>query len=269
MYMSSKKTILVVDDEKNLRMSLSFMLQKEGYEVENAANAKEAQERLRTRPWDLMFLDLNMPGMSGIDLLVEIHAQYPLLSVLILTAHATLETAVQAVRLGARDYLIKPAEPNLILARVSEILTENREPIRKKEIVGEIQKLIAELQNFEGADAMPTSTLAALPPTDPTRFLQASPFVLDLHSRHVTLHEKYIPITGIYFDYLVTLLRHAPKTVSYKDLVKESQGYDVALVDAKDLTRWRIHELRKLIEQNPQKPQFILTVRGVGYRLAI
>ncbi len=267
--MSLKKTILVVDDEKNLRMSLSFMLQKEGYEVENAANGREALEHLRARSWDLMFLDLNMPGMSGIDLLVEIHMQYPFLSVLILTAHATLETAVQAVRLGARDYLIKPAEPNLILVRVSEILTEDRQPLRKKEIVGEIQNLIAELQKIEGTDATPTSTLAALPPTDSTRFLQADPFVIDLHARHVTLHEKYIPITGIYFDYLVTLLRHAPKSVSYKNLVKESQGYDVELVDAKDLTRWRIHELRKLIEQDPQKPQYILTVRGTGYRLAL
>jgi DNA-binding response OmpR family regulator len=80
---------------------------------------------------------------------------------------------------------------------------------------------------------------------------------------------RYIPITGIYFDYLSTLLRHAPKAVEYKTLVKESQRYDVATAEARDLARWRIHELRKMIEVDPEQPQYILTVRGTGYRLVI
>lgn len=267
--MPFKKNILVVDDDKNLRLSLSIILRKDGYEVENAENAKDALNHLQTRSWDLMFLDLNMPGMGGIELLVEIHKQYPHLPVLILTAHATLETAIQTVRLGARDYLIKPVDPRHLLARVAEVLSENRQPVRKKEIVSEIQNLLSELQKIEGAGTTPTSNLAALAPTDPTRFLDASPFVVDLHARHVTLNEKYIPVTGIYFDYLLTLIRHAPKAVPYKDLVKESQGFAVELTDAKDLTRWRVHELRKIIEKDPQKPKYILTVRGVGYRLAL
>ena len=168
-----------------------------------------------------------MPGMSGIDLLVEVHRHYPHMPVLILTAHAALESAIQAVRLGARDYLIKPVEPVLILTRVAEILAESEQPARKKEIVSQMQSLLAELQKIEGEDATPTSALAALPPADPARFLKKGNFDLDLHARHATLNGKYIPVTGIYFDYLCTLLRHAPKAVAYKTLVKESQGYDV------------------------------------------
>ena len=129
--MTLQHTILIVDDEKSLRMSLSLVLQKEGYRVDTAANAEEALAQLGLHEYDLMFLDLNMPGMSGIDLLVEIHKHYPNIPVLILTAFAALESAIQAVRLGAHDYLLKPAEPALILTRVAEVLAESEQPARK------------------------------------------------------------------------------------------------------------------------------------------
>lgn len=267
--MTPQNSILIVDDEDHLRLSLSLILQKENYRVETAADAEEALDRLKLHEYDLMFLDLNLPGMSGIDLLVEVHRQFPHMSVLILTAHAALESAIQAVRLGARDYLIKPVEPVRILARVAEILAESEQPARKKEIVGQIQALLAELQKMDGADTTPTSALAALPSDDPARFLKKGIFELDLHARHAVLNGKYIEVTGIYFDYLSTLLRHAPRAVAYKTLVKESQGYDVATAEARDLARWRIHELRQKLEEEPERPQHILTVRGIGYRLAI
>jgi DNA-binding response OmpR family regulator len=267
--MTPQNTILIVDDENHLRLSLSLILQKENYRVETAANAEDALDCLQLHEYDLMFLDLNMPGRSGIDLLLEVHRQFPHMPVLILTAHAALESAIQAVRLGARDYLIKPVEPVEILTRVAEILAESEQPARKKEIVSQIQALLAELQKMEGEDTTPASTLAALPSANPARFLKKGIFELDLHARHATLNGKYIPVTGIYFDYLSTLLRHAPKVVAYKTLVKESQGYDVATAEARDLARWRIHELRKIIEADPERPQYILTVRGTGYRLAI
>jgi DNA-binding response OmpR family regulator len=267
--MTPQKTILIVDDENRLRLSLSLILQKEDYGVETAANAEEALGCLQLHEYDLMFLDLNLPGMSGIDLLVEVHRQVPHMPVLILTAHAALESAIQAVRLGARDYLIKPVEPVLILTRVTEILTESEQPARKKEIVSQIQGLLAELQKMEGEDTTPTNVLATVPPANLTRFLKKGIFELDLHARHAALNGKYLPVSGIYFDYLSTLLRHAPKAVAYKTLVKESQGYDVAIEEARDLARWRIHELRKIIEADPERPQYILTVRGTGYRLAI
>jgi DNA-binding response OmpR family regulator len=267
--MMLQNTILIVDDESPLRLSLSLILQKEHYRVETASNAEEALDHLNLHEYDLMFLDLNMPGMSGIDLLVHIHKLYPHMPVLILTAHAALNSAIQAVRLGARDYLIKPVEPVLILERVAEILAEGEQPARKKEIVSQIQNLLAELQKIDGEDKTPTNALAALPPTDPARFLKKGSFDLDLHARHAALNGNYIPVTGIYFDYLGTLLRHAPRAVPYKTLVKESQGYDAALAEARDLARWRIHELRKFIEADPQQPRYILTVRGTGYRLAL
>ena len=267
--MISPKTILIVDDDDQLRRSLSLVLQKGNYQVETAANAEEALKSLKLHDYDLMFLDLQLPEISGIDLLADVHERAPGMPVLILTAHAGLESAIQAVRLGARDYLIKPVEPVLILARVAEILAENEQPARKKEIVGQIQALLGELQKMEGDGTTPTSNLAALPSTDSTRFLKRGRFELDLHARHAMLNGQYIPVTGIYFDYLSTLLQHAPKSVAYETLVKESQGFDVSIAEARDLARWRVHELRKMIEADPQHPQYILTVRGTGYRLAV
>jgi len=250
-------------------MSLSFILKKENYRVETVTDAAEALNCLSLHEYDLMFLDLNMPGMSGIDLLVEVHRHYPHMPVLILTAHAGLESAIQAIRLGARDYLIKPVEPVLIISRVSEIMSEGEQPARKKEIVSQLQSLLDELQTINSMDTTPTSTPGTPPPADSGRFLKKAGFELDLDAHHATLNGEYIPVTGIYFDYLCTLLRHAPKAVPYKTLVKESQGYDVDMAEARDLSRWRIHELRKMIETDPEHPQYILTVRGTGYRLAI
>lgn len=264
-----QKTILIVDDEDHMRLSMSLILQKENYHVETCANGKEALTQLKSQTYDLMFLDLNMPGMSGIELLAEVNKRHPTMPVLILTAYAELESAIQAIRLGARDYLIKPIEPVLILARVAEILAESEQPARKREIFSQMQSLLAELQTINGTDSTPTSNLAALPPADPARFLKKGPFELDLHARHLTVNGKYVPVTGIYFDYFCTLLRHTPKPVDYTTLVKESQGYDTTVIEAKDLTRWRIHELRFLIEADPEHPHYILTVRGVGYRLVI
>jgi DNA-binding response OmpR family regulator len=264
--MTPQNSILIVDDEDPLRLSLSLILKKENYRVETAANADEALDCLKRHEYDLMFLDLNLPGMSGIDLLIEVHRQLPHMPVLILTAHAALDSAIQAVRLGARDYLIKPVEPAEILKRVAEILAEKEQPARKTEIVGQIQALLNELQKMDGPA---TPQPGALPSADAARVLKKGGFELDLHAHHATLNGKYIPMTGIYFEYLGTLLRHAPRTVEYKTLVKESQGYDVDATEARELARWRIHELRKIIEEDPERPQYILTVRGTGYRLAI
>jgi two-component system alkaline phosphatase synthesis response regulator PhoP len=265
--MTQEKTILIVDDEDRLRLSLSYILQKEKYRVESATSAEEALNCLRLHEYDLMFLDLNLPGMGGIDLLVEVHRQYPRMPVLILTAHAALDSAIQAVRLGARDYLIKPVEPVVILTRVAEILAESEQPARKKEIFSQMQSLLAEWQVIDGEDKTPTRPTPPLADSGP--FLKKGSFELDLDAHYATLNGKHIPVTGIYFDYLCTLLRHAPKAVAYRTLVKETQGYDVTIPEARDLSRWRIHELRQMIEADPEHPQYILTVRGMGYRLAI
>ncbi len=74
-------------------------------------------------------------------------------------------------------------------------------------------------------------------------------------------------MSGTAFDYLATLIRHAPNPVPFQTLVSDSQGYEVTRAEAQEIARWWVHQLRKVIEQDPDHPQFILTVRGTGYRL--
>lgn len=255
-------SILIVDDEENLRMTLSRILNKEGHTVTTAPSGEEALHLTRAGAFDLAFIDLKMAGMGGLELLGELRSQYPEMPVLILTAHASLDSAIEAVRQGARDYLIKPADPTAIIERVDEILTEQTGPQRQREILSQIQNLVSELQ----PEDRPAPSAV---PADPVRFLQRGPFVLDLQARHLEMNGNYIALSPTNFDYLVTLVRHAPNPVTYQVLVLESQGYDVTLVEAREMSRWRIHELRKAIEPDQKEPRLLITVRGSGYKLVI
>jgi DNA-binding response OmpR family regulator len=267
--MPDESTILIIDDEVNLRRSLSLILQRNGYKVTCAASAHEGLQFLLAGPYDLVFLDIKLPDRSGISILPEIRQQYPEMPVLILTAHASLETAIEAVRQGARDYLLKPIDPQKIILRTQEVLAELAQPKRRREITSQIQNLLAELHQIEGAEALAEPLLATLPSTDPARFLRCGVFELDLHTRHASINNRFIQLSPSNFDYLVTLLRHAPEAVTFQTLVRESQGYNVSRAEAREISRWQIHQLRKALEGDPHQPHMIVTMRDVGYRLIV
>ncbi len=268
--MPTNDTILVVDDEPKLARSLALILQRAGYVVTTAASAGEALQLLQAGAYDLVFLDIKLPDQSGVQLLPQIRSLYPDMPVLMLTAHASLETAIEAVRAGARDYLLKPIDPEAILARVNKILEEQKQPKRRREITSQIQALLNELHTTDASEASAYGFVKAAPPADPARYLKRGPLVLDLHTRHVSLNEHSISLPPSTFDYLATLVRHSPQPVSYDTLVLESQGYQgLSRIEAKEITRWQMHEIRKALEEDARHPRFIITVRDVGYRLVI
>ncbi len=118
--------ILVVDDDQNLRRVTQVQLEDEGYTVTTAANAEDALGVLARTPQDLVITDLSMPGMSGVDLLRTIRSEYPETGVVLITAFGTVESAVDAMRLGAIDYITKPANPDslrLVVGRALEYLS--------------------------------------------------------------------------------------------------------------------------------------------------
>jgi two-component system response regulator FlrC len=116
--------ILVVDDEEGVRSFLAESLEIDGHQVEEAANGQEALERVRARSFDLVLTDLRMPGMDGLELLQKVHAEQPEVEFIVLTAHGNVENAVQAMKLGAFDYIQKPvsgpAELRLLAHRALE-----------------------------------------------------------------------------------------------------------------------------------------------------
>ncbi|MGD0036130.1 MAG: sigma-54 dependent transcriptional regulator [Bacteroidota bacterium] len=115
------KRILVVDDEQIIRESLSFILKKEGYNVEEAANGKDALTKHEVNPFDIIITDIEMPEMKGVDLLKQIRQRTPQTLVVIITAFGSVETAVLALREGAADYILKPVNFDDLLYRVKKL----------------------------------------------------------------------------------------------------------------------------------------------------
>ncbi|MEJ2616651.1 MAG: response regulator, partial [Ignavibacteriaceae bacterium] len=113
--------ILIVDDEKIIRESLSYILKKEGYDVEEAENGLSAHEMLLKNSYDLVVTDLEMPGMKGIELLEKIKQLNIQTSVIIITAFGSLNTAISALRNGASDYILKPVEFDEIILKIKKL----------------------------------------------------------------------------------------------------------------------------------------------------
>ena len=121
--MDEKLNIMIVDDEMIVRESLFHWFQKSGHFVETASSGTEALDRLETYPFELLFVDIKMPGMDGIELLEKVKAEYPDTIVIIITAYGSIESAVNAMKLGASDYLLKPFKPDhlsLVMERISQ-----------------------------------------------------------------------------------------------------------------------------------------------------
>jgi len=120
------KKILVVDDEENARIGLSKLLAQEGYEVESVANGLEAMEFLRQKKVHLVISDINMPEMNGLSFLKELNRQYPSLSVIMITAYGGVESYLEAMNLGAFEYIHKPVKLDELKAVMKKIFTRHR-----------------------------------------------------------------------------------------------------------------------------------------------
>ena len=138
-----RRQILVVDDDDSLRRVLQVQLEQDGYFVASAASAQQALSMLQLRPYDLLITDLRMPGESGIDLLKQVRSLYPEIAIVILTAFGTVETAVDAMKGGAFDYLTKPVHPDELSLVVGRALEHLR-------LLDEVQALRASLNDKYG-----------------------------------------------------------------------------------------------------------------------
>ncbi|MEE9226912.1 MAG: sigma-54 dependent transcriptional regulator, partial [Acidobacteriota bacterium] len=167
--MDNAARILVVDDDPSLRRVLEYNLARKGFRVTSAMNAEEALERFQREPFEVVITDILMPGINGIDLLNKIKAVSPEAAVIVITAHGTIQTAIEAMKLGAFDYLTKPfadEQLQMVVQRALEkrqLLTENRylrkaiqEKYQFSRIVGSspaMTRLFDEIAQVAGTDS--------------------------------------------------------------------------------------------------------------------
>ena len=235
--------VLVVDDEAHVRSALARSLTLLGYRADEAASGHHALAMLERTPYDAMVLDIRMPGMDGVEVMQWAYQMYPDLSIILLTGHASLESAITAVRSNAADYLLKPASVYDIAAAIARALQQRAQ---------------------QGPPR-------ALPPE---RFLCVGPVTLD-RERHLTLvadtsggRSLGARLTVSESALLVHLMQHPDTVFSCRELARTALDYDVSRREAQSIVRPHIYRLRKKIEPDPGHPRLIRNVPGEGYFFA-
>ncbi len=139
--MDEKMSVMVVDDEKIVRESLFFWFEKAGYAVDTASSGFEALKKIETYAVDIMFVDIKMPGMDGITLLEKIKTEYPDTVVIIITAYGSIESAINAMKAGASDYLLKPFKPRFLSLVMEKIVQQRKLTSEYNYLKGRLEKI--------------------------------------------------------------------------------------------------------------------------------
>jgi len=235
--MASLTRTLVVDDEERIRFFVKETLTREGHVVTEAANGEEALDILQDASFDVAILDLMLGGrVDGQRVLEAIRWRWPGTVVIMMTAHGSLESAVEAIQEGVDGYLLKPV-------RAEEVRRTVRQALER-------QEKRAELQLSGGAQ----------------QTVRRGPFTADLDSHRVVQNGQVLDLTAQEFTLLVYMMQNAGEAISPMDLVEVVRQYRPEyLNEARQIIKWYIHRLRKKIELDPSDPRYIVNVRGVGY----
>ncbi len=160
--MDSKMRLMIVDDEQIVREALLIWFDKYGHEVDTAASGPEALEKLEQKPYQLLFVDIKMPGMDGLELLERVKDLYPDTMVVIITAYGSIESAVKAMRAGASDYLLKPFKPDQLSLVMERVLRQQKMASDYQYLKGHLEQ-ITRFDNIIG-ESGPMQQLYALIP---------------------------------------------------------------------------------------------------------
>ena len=229
--------ILVVDDEATLRHFLRLSLEEYGYQVLEAANGETAMRLISQEDFDVALVDLQLTDMDGLDIMRHLRRTAPHTNVIILTGHATVNSAVEALRQGAHDYLTKPCDTAELLASVADGIARR----------------------------------SATPPVtrlNQSKVLEVKGLKLNQASRQVSRNGEVINLTPTEFDILSTLMAQPNTAIDAITLVKQVRGYEATEADARAIARVHVHRLRQKLETDPSNPEYVITVAGGRYLLS-
>jgi DNA-binding response OmpR family regulator len=261
--------ILIVDDDGAVRYSIGKMLQRAGYQVSAAASAEQALEMLAQQEFEVVLTDIRMPGLTGVELLSKLKESAPDAIVILMTAYASLGTAVEGLRLGAHDYLIKPISSQDIRHSVARGLERAQNMKRRRVLLEAIQTNIKELTGEVSESGVRVGSPNAQPqPVQvPPTTMTLGPLTIFPGRYQIEVGDKQLNLTPTEFDLLLYLAAHKGRVVPCYELVREVRGYTVDETEAREVIRPHISNLRRKLEQAGQDPDLIVNVRGIGYRL--
>jgi DNA-binding response OmpR family regulator len=225
--------VLVIDDDPQVRTLVSRLLRHEGYEVIEAGDAGEALQQVDNREPDLVLLDVVMPQVDGIDLLAEIRSRSAV-PVIMLTALGDEADRILGLRSGADDYMVKPFSPGELSARIESVLRRSQRPVNS---------------GHGGSN-------------DTLKF---GDLEIDPRTRDVKVSGKLVALTAREFD-LLSFLAASPRQVfDRQQLLTQVWQSSADWQDPATVTE-HVRRIRRKIESDPDRPRWVKTVRGVGYR---
>jgi len=228
----STARILVIDDDPQIRRAMRASLTAHDYQVTDARTGEEGLEKLRSAGFDLVLLDMNMPGMGGIETCRLIRSSSEV-AIIMLTVSNSEKDKVGALDAGADDYVTKPFSMPELLARIRATLRRLPQP----------------------------------PDNTDLKQLASQGVEIDLSSRQITVRGRTSHLTAKEFDLLSYLLARPNKTITHRELLQAVWGPDYG--DELEYLRVFVNRLRKKIEPDPSKPQFLVTEAWAGYRFQL
>ena len=229
------RNVLVVEDDKDIAHLLDLHLRDEGYSVTVVSDGKTGLAQALSKPYDIVILDLILPGMDGLEVCRGIRNRKDYTPILMLTAKSTDVDRIVGLEMGADDYLTKPFNVRELLARVKAL--------------------------FRRVEA-----LQAKDPAVPLKEIESGDLVIDPEKRKVTVRGNPVHLTAREFELLQEFARHPGRVYTRAQLLDKVWGYSYQGYE--HTVNSHINRLREKIEKNPAEPLYILTVRGVGYRFA-
>jgi len=271
-------SILVVDDEAAIRYSVSKTLQRVGYSVREAGSGEDALEFIQAETFDVVLTDIRMPpGLDGVELIRRIKDTDPDTIVILMTAYPSLPTAVEALRLGAHDYLIKPSSSVDIRQSVARGIERARNLKRRRALLEAIRSNVSELSRTAQEPAIPLREMLMAEKvsmndsaSEPMigNVMTLGPLTIYPGRYQISVEDHPIDLTPTEFDLLLYLAAHRGRVVSCHELVREVRGYAVDEAEAREVIRPHVSNLRRKLKQAGQDADLIVNVRGIGYRLS-
>jgi two-component system KDP operon response regulator KdpE len=225
-------SVLIVEDDSALRHTIASTLGALGFEVREASNGEAALAELRNRSTEVVLLDLNMPGMGGMQTAAKIRSLHPGMAIIVLTVRDRDEDRVQALDAGADDYVTKPF-------RLPELAARLRASVRRVRMP---------------ADATP-------------KRIEIGDINLDLEGYRVTKANQAVHLTPKEFELLHTLMQHAGSPITHQKLLSTVWGAEYG--NEREYLRTYISQLRRKLEADPSAPKYLLTENYVGYRFQL